>query len=139
MLSSCIHSFSRPSWFGPRTTSTSMLQTHRHVAASAKAAGAAAPPSAKGSGQRVPTSVHAASNKKPKGASSGDSSSSAAIPKEMVLQQVPGIGKVYMQRLQANQIRSVNELADNILSKLSCAETSFLPAVKYLQVSFMHS
>jgi predicted RecB family nuclease len=51
-----------------------------------------------------------------------------------VLKAVPGIGKVYMQKLQEKGISSVDVLKDSILGKLGETTAGFTPAVRYLQV-----
>lgn len=127
-------------WGSLSTHSTSsnstMLLQHRHVAAAATASSAPAP-TRQAPVQRASTRLYAAQHKKPKGnSSSGSSRSSAAVPKELVLKAVPGIGKVYMQKLQEKGISSVDVLKESILSKLKLGETTagFTPAVRYLQV-----
>lgn len=115
--------------------SSSMLLQHRHVAAAASAAPAASTAAAKTALkplQRAPTRLYASSGKKP----TSSARNSTEMPKELVLRTVPGIGKVYVERLAAQGIRSVDELAENILQQLAKAdaETAFTPAVKYLQV-----
>lgn len=141
--STTLYSFSAPAFLrllssnnNSRTGDGGMLLQHqqnRHVAASAGSG------AGKNSVVRNPTMLYAATsnsgNKRAKAAGGGTpSSASAAVPKDLVLKTVPGIGKVYMQRLQAEGISSVDKLADTILDKLSRAETSFLPAVQHLQV-----
>lgn len=118
------------------SSNSTMLLQHRHVAAAATASSAPAP-TRQAPVQRASTRLYAAQHKKPKGnSSSGSSRSSAAVPKELVLKAVPGIGKVYMQKLQEKGISSVDVLKESILSKLKLGETTagFTPAVRYLQV-----
>jgi predicted flap endonuclease-1-like 5' DNA nuclease len=113
-----------------------MLLQHRQVAAAATASSAPAP-TRQQPVQRAPTRLYAAQHKKPKSnSSSGSTRSSAAVPKELVLKAVPGIGKVYMQKLQEKGISSVDVLKESILGKLKQGETNagFTPAVRYLQV-----
>lgn len=131
-------SLTSTSLFGPQSSnssSSSMLLQNRHVAATGAAAPAAAD---NGTVRRTPLKVQALTSKKGSKASSspGSARAAAGVPEHKVLKAVPGMGKVYLERLQAQGISSLDKLAENILAQLTRedAQEAFSPGVKYLQV-----
>jgi predicted flap endonuclease-1-like 5' DNA nuclease len=133
----CRSSLSPASLFGKssNSSSSSMLLQNRHVAAIGGAAPAAAD---NGTVRRTPVKVHASTSKKASKASSspGSARAAAGVPEHKVLKAVPGMGKVYLERLQAQGISSLDKLAEIILAQLTRqdAQEAFSPGVKYLQV-----
>lgn len=115
-----------------------MLLQNRHVAATGAAAPAAAD---KGTVRQTPVKVQASTSKKASkaGSSPGGARAAAGVPEHKVLKAVPGMGKVYLERLQAQGISSLDKLAENILAELTRqdAQEAFSPGVKYLQVCQM--
>lgn len=115
------------------------VSTTRLYASSSKKAAVTSSSSSNGNGTGGGSNTN---NRPPRGAVAEPAAAAPAVggdgvPRDRVLRAVPGIGKAYMERLAAQGIRSVDELAESILTQLQrqqSAEGAFTPAVKYLQV-----